>query len=173
MYREGTGPRNAPQPTVIRSIEGHDWSQMLAASRSEGHRMVSRMLADFEAGTNCFNSAGEVLLAHSADGTRWPCAVSTVKKRPSLGERAESGGCTSCQTAAERAWPARWSRPWLRLRVTTTTSCRSMRVRLPPGCSLSTWASCRCPPQHHARRGGWSPLARQDHLGRDLGRSRD
>lgn len=61
--------RKVLEPTVIRSIEGYDWSQILAGSRSEGHRMVSRMLADFEVGTNCFNSAGEVLLAHIAHST--------------------------------------------------------------------------------------------------------
>ena len=56
-----------PAPVVVRTLEGYRWSKILAASQSEGYRMVSRMLTDFDAGTNRFDAPGEILLAHLAD----------------------------------------------------------------------------------------------------------
>jgi N-acetylglutamate synthase-like GNAT family acetyltransferase len=56
-------------PKEIKSIDPYDWTEILAASRSEGHNMVNRLLDDFKAGTNRFDAPGELLLADLQDET--------------------------------------------------------------------------------------------------------
>ena len=51
-------------PERIQSVDSYDWTEILEASLSEGHRMVNRLLTDFRAGANRFDLPGEVLFAH-------------------------------------------------------------------------------------------------------------
>ena len=51
-------------PERIQSVDSYDWTEILEASLSEGHRMVNRLLTDFRTGANRFDLPGEVLFAH-------------------------------------------------------------------------------------------------------------
>jgi GNAT superfamily N-acetyltransferase len=60
---------------LIQTVEGYDWTPILTASLVEGHSMVSRLLADFEAGTNRFDLPGEGLFAYTRESIAAVCGL--------------------------------------------------------------------------------------------------
>ena len=52
----------------IHTVTPYDWTEILSASRHEGHNMVNRLLTDFQAGTNRFDAPGEILFVHLETG---------------------------------------------------------------------------------------------------------
>ena len=57
------------QLTTIRELEVCDWEEILRVSLDEGYNRVNRLLEDFRAGRNRFDSPGETLLAHVHDNS--------------------------------------------------------------------------------------------------------
>lgn len=55
------------KPKQIVSLDPYDWTEILSESQSEGHHMVSRLLADFRSGSNRFDAPGEALFVHVSD----------------------------------------------------------------------------------------------------------
>ena len=50
--------------TRIESIDPYNWTEILNCSRSEGRKIVNRLVTDFQAGTNRFDAPGEILFVH-------------------------------------------------------------------------------------------------------------
>jgi GNAT superfamily N-acetyltransferase len=55
------------KPKRIDSFDAYDWTEILWASRAEGHNMVHRLVEEFHAGVNRFDAVGELLCAHFLD----------------------------------------------------------------------------------------------------------
>ncbi|MBD3334240.1 MAG: GNAT family N-acetyltransferase [Candidatus Eisenbacteria bacterium] len=56
------------KPMQLNSLDPYDWGEFVAASKTEGHGMVERLVSEFRAGTNTFNEQGEALFALVEDG---------------------------------------------------------------------------------------------------------